>query len=207
MIRFTAPLLAVCAFSVNAGAATIIQFTDQATFESLLTPTVFRNDFASLTPGPQGANSVSSSGGSPFVSLVISSLTSTGTATGGNLWLAASASVPRGLGTLTASDQLQLQAGFSAIGGNWFLSDVNDAFVAGTVQLTFNDGTMFSIASTTLAESWRGFVSDTPLASVRVTPVTANLFVTVDNLAVVPEPASASLALAAAGFFLRRRRA
>ncbi|RYD22903.1 MAG: PEP-CTERM sorting domain-containing protein [Verrucomicrobiaceae bacterium] len=200
------PLIGLC--SVDAA---ITQFTDRAAFLSALSSDYLSTDFSSLTPGDQGATSTSTPFG-PGPTLIIETRNSTNTAAGDNLWVSDIGDLNTALGASTTySDQLRFSSagGFFAIGGDWFLGDIDDNYLSGSVVLTFSDNSTFTINSTSQANSFRGFISDAPLTSVLLSPGDpGNVagWVTVDNL-VVPEPSAALLSgIAGLGVVLRRRR-
>lgn len=97
-----------------------------------------------------------------------------------------------------------------AVGGNFFVSDINDAFVANaSVTLNFSDGSTDTFTPSGVAD-FRGYVSSTAISSLVMTAPGAGRFNTVDNLIVssIPTPGAAAMlgfaGLVAAG---RRRRA
>ncbi len=100
----------------------------------------------------------------------------------------------------------------SAIGGNFFVTDVADAFQAVSVTLTLSDATTVTFTPTTLADSYRGFTSGVTITSLTIVPPGAARYANLDNFTVgaaaVPEPAGALLmALGGAALLwaLRRR--
>jgi hypothetical protein len=94
------------------------------------------------------------------------------------------------LSTNVAADMITFtpsSASVSAIGGNFFGSDVNGAFAAGDISLVATDAgssvTRTIVGATT--SSFRGFVSDDPPISLivaSVPPASGFLWPTVDNL-------------------------
>ena len=176
----------------NCQAAVITQYTNTTVFTSLLGPGYFQSDFSTLGSGPQAAATVTLNGGAPVLGVDFSTRNPADTAVGGGLYVINSAGLPKVLSTMSGGDALTVTGSFSAIGGNWFLSNSADAFTPGGVTLTFSDGTSFTISSTALGNSFRGFISDTPLSFVIIKPATSGggAFVSMDNLSVslVPEP-------------------
>lgn len=208
-------LLAALPFAALPSPAAIVQYTDRTAFLAALQTGYFSTDFSTLTPGDQTVTSLSFSGGTPSISVEISSRNFSSSGPGDNLWVADLGDIDAGLGAATTySDSLRITApSFYAVGGDWFLGDLDDNFTAGAVTLAFSEGTTVTLNNLSLAGSFRGFLSDTPLTGVDVLPPDPNLtggWVTVDNLVVgnaVPEPGSAVLAgLVSAGLMLRRDR-
>jgi hypothetical protein len=108
--------------------------------------------------------------------------------------------------------------GVSAIGGFFFGTDINGAFIDANVTLTAIDSLGATIQTTMLANptSFFGFASTGTLNSLSVASVSANLsvFPTVDNLALavvkqspahVPEPSIVAVLLAGFGAFVLGR--
>lgn len=101
----------------------------------------------------------------------------------------------------------------TALGGNFFLTDVNDNPLTGTVTITLSDGTVESF-TTTSASDYRGFTSDngTVITSLVLSAPLAAQFNSMDNFTVgvaVPEPASIAmigLAIAGVGGYVYRQR-
>jgi PEP-CTERM motif len=130
------------------------------------------------------------------------------------------------LSTNTATDSITFSnfiGGVTAIGGNFFGSDISGLFAAGDITLTATDSTgstTFTITGATV-NSFAGFVSSTTgftsLVVRSVQPASGFLWPTVDNLTLaktlvtaVPEPETYALMLAGLGvlgFVARRRRA
>lgn len=103
-----------------------------------------------------------------------------------------------------------------AVGGNFFGTDQNGAFLTGDIEVTATDSNsrVRNIVLDATRTSFLGFVSDGTMISLTVRAVTpvapALLWPTVDNLTLaVPEPGTYALfaaGLAAVGFIARRRR-
>lgn len=102
----------------------------------------------------------------------------------------------------------------TAIGGNFFLTDVNDNPLTGDITITLSDGTVESF-TTTSSTDFRGFTSDngTVITSLVLSAPLAGQFNSMDNFTVgvaVPEPASmAMIGLAVAGmgaYWYRQRK-
>lgn len=199
-----------------AAPAAIVQYTDQASFLAELRTGAFTADFIAQAAGDVGSSSLSLSGGTPPINVTIASLSADGSSPGELLWISDSGNLDKALGASVAfDDQLLISLdNFYAIGGHWFLGDVDDNYVAGSVTLVFSDNSTYTVTSSAFEESYRGFISDVALASVRVFPAGgpghANSWVTLDNLTIgqpVPEPGAALLlAVGVAPILLHRRR-
>lgn len=105
-------------------------------------------------------------------------------------------------------------ANVTAIGADFFIMDPAGGFLAEPVTVTLSDGTVEAFSPASLASTYRGFTSSTPIASFTMTaPAGTNRFNAIDNLTVgmaaaVPEPASAMLlASGIAALTLAKRRA
>lgn len=100
----------------------------------------------------------------------------------------------------------------TAVGGNFFSTDINDAFQSVPVTLTLSDGTTRTFTPTSVADSYRGFTSTATIASLTIGKPGQSLYAGLDNLTVgkvvaVPEPASwALMGLGMAAFLVARRR-
>jgi hypothetical protein len=111
---------------------------------------------------------------------------------------------------------------YSAIGGNFYLTNENNDFRSGQVILTTNDGTSTSFSPTSpTAGSFRGFISTAPISVLTVGTSSTNTYNAVDNLRVgivaptnpsaAPEPGSFAfllpvMGIVGAGGIIRRRR-
>lgn len=105
----------------------------------------------------------------------------------------------------------------TAVGANFFATNLSDAFQVAAMALTLSDGTVLSFTPGSAADSYRGFVSDVPITSLVISGPGAFRYAGLDNLTVgttvvspVPEPARVlllALGLAAlAGQLAARRR-
>lgn len=100
----------------------------------------------------------------------------------------------------------------TAVGGNFFATNISDVFQPVSITLTLSDATTVTFTPATLADSYRGFTSTAAITSLTISGPGGSLYGNLDNLtvgvaAVVPEPASALLmALGAAALLVARRR-
>jgi len=95
-----------------------------------------------------------------------------------------------------------------AVGGNFFITDINDAFVANAnVTLTYNDGTTDTFTPANAA-AFSGYVSTLPITSLVMSAPGTSRFNTIDNLIVssIPTPGAAAVLALAALVGGRRRR-
>jgi hypothetical protein len=90
----------------------------------------------------------------------------------------------------------------TAVGGWFFVTDISNNVMSGTVTLTFSDGTTTSLASTS-PTGFIGYISTTPLTGLQVGTSTSGTYVSLDNFYVgsanteagaAPEPATWGLA-------------
>lgn len=104
----------------------------------------------------------------------------------------------------------------TAIGANFFATDISDAFQSVSLTVALDDGTTTTFTPSSIADGFRGFTSDHIITQLTISAPGASLYSGLDDLTVgvskigatVPEPTSwmlVSLALFGA-FFTRRRR-
>jgi hypothetical protein len=98
----------------------------------------------------------------------------------------------------------------TAVGGNFYLTNVAEETVVASVTLTLSDSTTVSFSSATSAE-YRGFVSTGPfITSLVMSAPGVNLRNSIDNLTVgariIPEPASLLSMCSGMLLLLQRRR-
>jgi len=99
----------------------------------------------------------------------------------------------------------------TAVGGNFFMTDFAGIFIeGGTIDILFSDSTSTNWAPPS-ASDFIGFVFDTPVTSMTLSPVASDQYVTAGTIIVgqVPEPSTYALLLitgAGALWWTRRRR-
>jgi len=95
-----------------------------------------------------------------------------------------------------------------AVGGNFFLTDINFGFLPGLVQVELADGSSY-IANIHSANAFSGFVSlGSAISQITISPfgVQPNAYATVTSLCIGAVPAPGALALLAVGGLASRRR-
>jgi hypothetical protein len=100
----------------------------------------------------------------------------------------------------------------TALGANFFASNISDEFQAVSLTLTLSDGTIETFTPTSLLDSYRGFTTDVAISSLVISGPGESLYAGLDNLTVgvsaVPEPETWALfAAGLLGLRLVRRRA
>lgn len=98
----------------------------------------------------------------------------------------------------------------TALGGNFYITNISDVFQTAAVTLGLSDGTSITYTPASTAE-YRGFISTVPITSITMAAPLASQFNTLDNLTVglatvVPEPATyLMMALGLSGLLMLRR--
>jgi len=190
------PALALALFSASSFAATTV-YTSQPSFLSQLSAPAYTEGFTGLAnpaPGP-----VQFAGGGFSYSASAPS----------DIYLAGGF-----LGTSQIDEDLTIVfagGNVTAVGANFFATNFTDAFQAVPITITLSDGTAQTFTPSSLAGSFRGFVSTAAITSLVISRPGASLYGGLDNLTVgttpVPEPASwALLALGGASLIVARRR-
>lgn len=196
-VRFLAAL-ALSASIAPAFAATTT-YTTQASFLANVAPGSYTNSFTgAVAAGPSFSYSGSGFG-------------YTLTAGVGDVYLSGSIA-----GTNSPDETLTVTfttGNVTAVGGNFFATNISDVFQAQPLKLTLSDGTTTTYTPATLGASYRGFVSTLPITSLVMGLPAVGFYNTMDNLTVgvgvVPETSTwVLMALGMVGLaFARRQRA
>jgi hypothetical protein len=212
---FSAVALATIVFPMSANAV-ITVFTTQVAFQAAAT-TPYGNyveTFDSLNPAVTLASpqTFSNGGFSYTASVSTTSFFPAGTS-GSDVWLS----------TNTATDTITLNnfagGNVSAVGGNFFGTDISGLFATGDVTLTATDasGTVSQTINSATLTSFVGFISSGSFSSISIAavqPTSGFLWPTVNNLYVgsaasstaVPEPFTILGTLFGAGYGVTLKR-
>lgn len=189
--------LALALVSLSAQAASTV-YTSSASFLAQVAPGAYTESFDGLDNPAPGAAAFA--GGSFAYSAFAP----------GDLYLAGGF-----LGTSLPDEALTLtftSGNVSAVGANFYATDIADTLQAVSVTISLSDGTVETFTPTSAADSYRGFVSDVAIASLTLSGPGASLYAGLDNMTVgmatvVPEPASWLLmGVGVAGLLVARRR-
>jgi len=99
----------------------------------------------------------------------------------------------------------------TAVGGNFYGSDIDGNWMAATVTIDLSDGTQYSYSNTSQGD-FRGFIADVPIVSMSIDAPddevnSVYVWSTMDNFYVgTPEPAAASMLILGGLALIRRRR-
>ncbi len=210
-------LIAAMVLVAGASQATIIMYTDEASFLAAVS-----------NPGVDSFNGFSIVGSTPGpITRIAGDFGYTADAGPAGSFFGAGSMANPWLSTNTATDIISFfnfTGGVAGLGGNFFGSNISGLFQAGSVELTATDsnGTVnYTLNGATLT-SFVGFVSSTgsllSATLISVQPTSGFLWPTLDNLTLaaampdpvaVPEPETYALiltGLAFMGYMVRRRR-
>jgi hypothetical protein len=188
---------ALTCLSVPSFAATTV-YTSASAFLSQLSPGAYSESFTGLGNPPAGPAAFSGGGFSYSASAP------------GDIYLAGGF-----LGTSQIDEALVITftgGNVTAVGANFYATDISDAFQAVPITVTLSDGTVQTFTPASESASFLGFTSTTAITSLVIGRPGPSLYAGLDNLTVgavaaVPEPGRwAMFALGAAGLLLARRR-
>lgn len=200
MLHVYRAAVAVVLASASAAPAQVI-YMNQAAFNAVLAPGSYTETFTG--PLQLGVQSLSYSGGSGYAYTVTAG-NANGVYANGNF-----------IGNFNNNNTFTVTftgAPVRAIGGNFYISDQFDAFVAAPVTITYSNGTVDTFTPATVND-YRGFsVSAASPAITSLVMSASPNFNTIDNLTIgtvnpVPEPGSLALcgaAVAGLGWYRRR---
>jgi hypothetical protein len=197
-VRLPLSALALTFLSMPALAVTTV-YTSSASFLANVAPGAYTESFTALSDPPAGPV-LFASGGFAYAAASPVDIYLSGGFLGTNL--------PAEALTITFSS-----GNVKAVGANFYMTNVSDAFQSVAVNLTLSDGTVLAFTPTTLTNSYRGFTSTVAITSLVISAPGASLYAGLDNLTVgavapIPEPSTwALLALGGAGLLVARRRA
>ena len=158
-------------------------YLTESNFVSRLETNYYFNDFGSFVAGDQGVTNITLSGGTPVFSLAVSTVSGPNN----NLYIV-SGTLPTGKAMSTTVESTDLLLTFTsgnvtAVGANFFLSDLAENQVAGSLNVTLSDGTVTAITNASTGPvGFAGFTTDpsNTIASVRLHP--SSQYVSFDNL-------------------------
>lgn len=195
----------------STGASASLVYTDQANFAAVLSPGYYFENYQSAPSGGHATpwNFAGGAGNAYTYSATTNAIAFLAFDLAGNRYLTTS-------GQPTTAWSAPITINFTgapvyALGGSFFFTSAGGAVVNGTVGVALSDGTNVGLTGQSNSTFW-GYVSDTPITSIVISPDATHHFVSVDNLYVgtsnVPEPASAVMMIVAGavGVIRSRRR-
>ena len=167
-------------FSKAQGADAI--YTDQTTFLASIQPGYYLETFDSLPKDFVSSPQPFSLNGFAYTASAAGDFFNVGP--GNDVWLSTSNNTTGIVFVMTSNN-------VTAIGGYFFLTDLDGNITTGTVTATLDDGSTFSIVAPS-ATSFIGFTSSMPIQSLTVTPDLVTFATVNDFIAgtTVPEPSS-----------------
>lgn len=177
------PLLTGLLLAIPAILQAASVYSSEDEFATYLRPGYYFVDFESLVRGDQGSTNISLSGGTPAFTFNISTVTGLNN----NLYVP-SGTLPSGKAVSTTVDSTDLLLTFTsgnvtAIGANFFLTDIAENQIGGSLDAILSDGTSLGFSSPSSgAVEFRGFTveASNPIASLRIH--TDSEYLTLDNL-------------------------
>jgi hypothetical protein len=191
------------AFSTPAPAATA--YTNLASFLGALTNSYTEN-FSGITNTSNGVTAAPQNFSGNGMSLSASPQPASDelwiVVNGGTKWLSVRDSSNSLVFNLTSGN-------ITAVGGNFFTTDLPGNFIEGSIDILFSDSTSTNWAPSS-ASDFIGFVFDTPVTSMTLSPVASEQWVTAGSITIgqVPEPSTMALLFmtcAGALWWARRR--
>ncbi len=183
--------------AVMAAPAMADVYTDSASFLAAIEPGYFFNNFTGVPTGAQPSLSYSSGGFSYTISTAPGSVSGLYNGTGF-------------VSTDNATDMIQIDftsGNVTAVGGNFWATDINFSTLAATVSINLSDGTSVSFNSNSVND-FRGFTSNVAITSMTIdaADIPVNAWATMDNLYVGAVPAPGALAVLGLGGLVAGRR-
>jgi MYXO-CTERM domain-containing protein len=172
-------------------------YTDSASFLAAIEPGYYYNNFTGVPTGAQPSLSYSSGGFSYTISTGPGALSGLYNDTGL-------------VSTDNAQDVLYIEftsGNVTAVGGNFWATDISFFPIAATVAINLSDGTSVSFNSTS-ANDFRGFTSNVTITSMTIDAIDGVAFAwtAMDNLYVGMVPAPGAMALLGLGGLAASRR-
>jgi hypothetical protein len=190
------PAVALAGFAASSFASTTT-YNSSASFLSNVAPGSYTETFTDFDDSGSGPSLFAGNGFS-YTIFAPSDLYASGEFAGTNL--------PNEALTVTFTS-----GNVTAVGGNFYTTNISDVFQAVSVTLGLSDGTSVSFTPSSVFDSYRGFTSSVTITSLVMSAPGISLYAGIDNLTVgvtaVPEPASwALMALGVVGLLAARRR-
>ena len=190
------PAIALAGFAASSFASTTL-YDSSASFMSNVAPGSYTETFTDFDDSASGPAAFTGSG---FTYTVFAP---------GDLYASgefAGTSLPNEALTITFTS-----GNVTAVGGNFYATNISDAFQPVSINLGLSDGTSVAFTPASVLDSYRGFASTVAITSLVMSAPGISLYAGIDNLTVgvtaVPEPASwALMALGVAGLLVARRR-
>lgn len=165
--------------------ANALQFTNQTSFVNNLQSGFYLNNFNALTPGDQGVTNINFNTNGFSYNIADNPPSGSPAA---NLFAVSVNGGSQALSTSLPTDAIKISftsGNVSAVGGNFFLTDINSNPIAGNLSINLSDGSSVNFSST--ASNNYPFVGFTTTGSSFITSLDLNAvgsgqFNTIDNL-------------------------